>query len=208
MCDPERGMVSRCGESVLSKSHCKAPNQPSYNFDAMKDTMRKAWRVSKEMRIVLVGSNIFQFIFSDEDLYRFVLSEGPWTFDNNLFVFKVWEPGLIVKEISFYSIDFWIQIWSLPMEFIKVEVGQAIGQGIGSLLEIDERAIALDQGRFIRTKVRIPLERPLMRGASVNCGSRGNIWVDFRYERLSSLCFYCGILGHDERNCPRKDFDT
>lgn len=33
-------------------------------------------------------------------------------------------------------------------------------------------------------------------------------WVEFKYESLPTLCFYCGILGHMEKSCDRKIQDS
>ena len=27
-------------------------------------------------------------------------------------------------------------------------------------------------------------------------------WIKLKYERLSTFCFICGILGHPDRTCP------
>ncbi|GAB2268226.1 hypothetical protein Dimus_003204 [Dionaea muscipula] len=52
-----------------------------------------------------------------------------------------------------------------------------------------------------------PPGEPTKERGSVDCGRRGTLWVNFRYELLSSLCFYHGILGHEERTCAKKDRD-
>lgn len=34
-----------------------------------------------------------------------------------------------------------------------------------------------------------------------------SVWVDFKYEQLTTFCFYCGLIGHLERNCGGKMSD-
>ncbi|MCH81132.1 F-box/FBD/LRR-repeat protein [Trifolium medium] len=30
-------------------------------------------------------------------------------------------------------------------------------------------------------------------------------WIDFRYEKLPMFCFHCGIIRHNEANCPHHE---
>ncbi|GER42405.1 Orf120b protein, partial [Striga asiatica] len=65
------------------------------------------------------------------------------------------------------------------------------------------RALA---GKCIRLLVTIDLNQPLLRCASLMMQNR-KILVEFKYEKLVSLCFYCGFLGHQDRNCDIRSAD-
>ena len=69
------------------------------------------------------------------------------------------------------------------------------------MLKVDKRAMQMDQAKFLRIRVEVPIDKPLHRGGYVKKEEGGRYWVDFRYERLPTFCYICGILGHDEKHC-------
>ncbi|KAL8127393.1 hypothetical protein AgCh_014346 [Apium graveolens] len=45
------------------------------------------------------------------------------------------------------------------------------------------------------------ITKPLKRRMKIKREGGAWSWVNFKYERLSTFCFVCGILGHSERDC-------
>lgn len=54
------------------------------NQRALKNTLRSAWKMGSDLRIVEVGNNILQFKFSSMFQLEWVERSGPWNFENNL----------------------------------------------------------------------------------------------------------------------------
>nr|POE91601.1 hypothetical protein CFP56_25644 [Quercus suber] len=63
--------------------------------------------------------------------------------------------------VSFETIPIWVQVWGLPFDLINEEAGRDIGRGIGRVIEIDCKAIAADQAKFLRIRVDMPLDKPI-----------------------------------------------
>ena len=53
----------------------------------------------------------------------------------------------------------------------------------------------------MRVRVDLPINRLLHRGGNIVNPEGEKFWVTFKYERLPTFCFLCGILGHDEKHC-------
>ena len=104
-----------------------------------------------------------------------------------------------------YSVDFeyipiWVHVWGLPFDLITEEAGQDIGESIGKVLDVDCKAIAADQARFLRIQVELPLKKPIKKGAPILSLEGDKVWITFQYERLVGLCLNCGLIGHEARD--------
>ena len=58
------------------------------NQCALKRTLRSAWKMGSDLRIVKVGNDILQFKFSSQYQMEWVEKNGPWNFDNNLLLLR------------------------------------------------------------------------------------------------------------------------
>ncbi|KAL8504534.1 hypothetical protein ACS0TY_015916 [Phlomoides rotata] len=54
---------------------------------------------------------------------------------------------------------------------------------------------------FMRIRVEVDTDIPLKRWKKVGQKACGSFVVHFKYEKLNSFCFVCGILGHTEDFC-------
>ena len=55
---------------------------------------------------------------------------------------------------------------------------------------------------FIRLRVAVDIQKPLCRGRTIITARGKEGWVNFRYERLPNICYWCGKLTHGDRECP------
>ena len=106
----------------------------------------------------------------------------------------------MASNISFTYSLFWGQIWGLPFDMMTEKIGKEIGSNLGIFMAVDTRSWMLEQAKFMRIKVNLPLEKPLRRCGKVASLEGESFCIQFRYERLPVFCFRCGVMGHDERH--------
>ena len=172
------------------------------NLCALRNTLREAWKVGLDLKIIEVGNSILQFKFANEFQIQWVETNGPWNFENNLLLFKRWERGMTANNIKFSHSPFWVQIWGLPFDMMTEKLGRDIGSSLGVFIIADTRSWSADQAKFMRIRVNIPIDKPLRRCGTVVNPEGEETSVFFRYERLLIFCYQCGVIGHDDRHCP------
>ena len=126
---------------------------------------------------------------------------GPWSFNNQLLLLKRWKKGMTVGNIQMDSASLWVQIWDALFNMIFAQVAREVGSRLGTVEEVVRRHRKDDINMFMRVCVALPIAKPLGRGGFIFGSDGDKMWVSFKYERLSIFCHFCGILGHDLKNC-------
>ncbi|KAK7828141.1 uncharacterized protein LOC112024263 [Quercus suber] len=156
-------ILEACSLSLLGHFLTTRP----YNQSAAKSLLRSVWK------IVDVGDGLFQFKFTLESQLKWVIQNGPWSFENHPLVLRRWERGMTAGMVMFNSIPLWVQVWGLPFDLISEEATRDIGEGLGIVVEVDNKAFSSEQARFVRVRVKIPLDKPL-RQSGVVANPEGN----------------------------------
>lgn len=75
-----------------------------------------------------------------------------------------------------------------------------------SLSEVLIPEVGSRRGRYIKVLVIVNLEKSLLRGANIKLN---NVvcWVDFKFEKIATFCYYCGRVGHSDKLCSSREED-
>ena len=98
------------------------------NFVGVKNFVNMAWGYPKDLVIVELGPNLFQFFLPAEKERERILGGGPWILDNQILVINKWTEGIEEDDMAFRTSPLWIQVWNLPVHWISKDVGQKIGK--------------------------------------------------------------------------------
>ncbi|GMP71721.1 hypothetical protein CsSME_00030018 [Camellia sinensis var. sinensis] len=190
-------VAERAGLGLVGKVLTTQP----FNTEAMKSMLLQIWRPVQGMDFHVIGDNLFLFQFHHIADKRRVMLNGPWSFDKHLLLLNEVDVHLQPSEIRLSEIAFWIQVHNLPILSMTKEVGYLIGNKIGSTLDVEYGTGGLAVGRYMRIRVTLNVAKPLCRGMKLAIHNRESVWVTFKYERLPNFCYFCGLLGHSEKEC-------
>ncbi|KAL8513790.1 hypothetical protein ACS0TY_013050 [Phlomoides rotata] len=129
-----------------------------------------------------------------------VSNREPWHFDKNVILLKELDSGEQSSTVLFSTVTFWVRLYDLPMVARNSRSIEKIGGCIGDVVEIDQASLN-GVARSIRIKAKIDYSKPLRSGITLELKDSKQVWVNFKYERLPSFCYLCGVLGHMHREC-------
>ena len=189
-------LLEECSLSLFGK----LLSNRQQNHRTLKSTLRAAWKVGSELRIIEVGNNTFQFKFVSRYQLEWVENSGSWNFEKNPLLLNKWKKGITSENIVFTHSPFWVQLWGLPFEVMFEVVRRDIGNSMGHFLETDKRAHLSEQTKYLRIRVYLLIDKPL-RGVNVVGIEGDKYWVHYKYERLPTFCYICDLMGHDAKHC-------
>ncbi|XP_030942068.1 uncharacterized protein LOC115967129 [Quercus lobata] len=206
--EEEKGVLAVSSQEVASsREHAqfnilfKLQATKEFNKKAFKSTTQKLWCGSQGVTIKEVGKNLFLAIFVNREDMMDVLDRSPWSFDRKLILLKRFNGDISPSSVSFQYSPFWIRVFNIPIKSMNTTVGNRIAKEIGVPLVIDAPKSGLAWGPFLRILVDVDITKPLIRGKMIHIEEMEDVWVYFKYERLPTFCYRCGILGHQDCDC-------
>ncbi|KAL0927770.1 hypothetical protein M5K25_001978 [Dendrobium thyrsiflorum] len=162
--------------------------------------LRRQWSVYGKFHLTILGGGWILCSFFSEDVLEKVLIGGPWFVNGHIVGMYRWSPEFSTDSLKGLSSPVWVRMPNLPL-FCWDEVNVArIASQIGMPLLIDGDMFQWGRREFARICVRMELDKPLPLGVWVQ-GLNGRFFQKMEYERISSLCFSCGKIGHAREAC-------
>jgi len=138
-------------------------------------------------------------LFHPHDMER-VLKKGPWSFDGHLLVLGILQQGSTPKSVSLNHIPIWLQVHDVPISCMSITAGKQLGNFVGEYMEYDEKNNSNFLASYMCIRVMLDVRKPLVRFKKIKTKT-GSHEVHFKYERLGSFCYFCGLLGHTDEIC-------
>nr|XP_027118509.1 uncharacterized protein LOC113735714 [Coffea arabica] len=173
------------------------------NFTGVKNFVAAAWSYPKNLTVMELGPNLFQFNIPSLKEKERIVEGGPWVIDNQVLVIRRWSEGIEGNYGDFTIAPLWVQLWDLPVHWLTKEVGRKIGAVFKGVKEVIVPQSGGKEGRHLKILALVDLSVPLLRGTVVQTAGKLK-WVVFKYERCPDFCYNCGVVGHSERSCKEQ----
>lgn len=97
---------------------------------------------------------------------------------------------------------FWVQMHELPVSMLDFETALELGEKIGTISSVKNlnELIGVD---FLQIRFEVHVLKPLCRGCRVALNDKDEVWVSFKYEKLSNFCYWCAKVSHTNKECEK-----
>ena len=106
----------------------------------------------------------------------------------------------MINDLEFNHTTFWVQVHDILLRYMAKEVAESICDIVGVVCQ-SIRGVEEDGGRFMHVKVSLDVSLPLCCGCLITLENGSKHWVSFKYECLPNICYWCGRLDHDDKDC-------
>lgn len=174
---------------------------------ALFEDMGRAWRLRAEMSYKSLKDNLFIVTFNAEGDHKFVLQGGPWIHRGDALIVADFNGLLSPSMVPLESVPIWVRIYDLPLVMMNKARGELYGSKLGKVTEEDVQQDGSNKHDFFRIRVDLPVNRPLKRQIAIKIKIKGAEEIrrfNLRYERVPHFCFFCGFIGHSDKECEKR----
>lgn len=129
--------------------------------------------------------------------YENVIKGGPWFIGGHFLTVRAWEPNFKPTNAVCNMVVVWIRLPQLPFIYYNPGVLKEIGNAIEAVLRVDSNTASEVRSRFARICIQVNLDKSLITTILLE-----RVVQEVLYEGISTLCFFCGRVGHQQEGCP------
>ncbi|XP_060965472.1 uncharacterized protein LOC133034398 [Cannabis sativa] len=173
------------------------------DFDKMQNILASLWQPGMGMFVKKLEENRFLFQFYHEVDIQRVINGSPWTFDRMQLIIQRLPVGGDPNLIQLNHLDIWVQIHDVKPDCMKEATVRGIGNTMGKFVENDPKNFIGVWRDYLRVRVTLDIRKPLRRRLKLTHENGSWFWVHFKYERVPTFCFICGVMGHSDKFCSK-----
>ncbi|CAL1383325.1 unnamed protein product [Linum trigynum] len=191
----------------------KVFSERSVSLRAVRGMIRAAWvdnpkpKVQEMPNVQPVYENVFTLDFEKKEEMESIWLERPCPISGTLMQVKKLSGLETARETSFRMVDFGIQIHNLPEAYRTESNIAMVSIMFHQVIDIDRAALQSQIYRkYVRVFVQVDTSKPIPDGFYIRQQQK-RVWIDFKYEKMFSLCYYCVLFEHTRLECDRRRAD-
>lgn len=128
--------------------------------------------------------------------YERVWKGSPWSFNMKLLALTPLSAGDYPETIMTNAVPFWVQAFGVSLSYVSTNICEAIGNFIGTYLDVDKNNFKISCPAYLRVRVLIDISKPIKQRMRVKINAGQQLMLQFRCERLPSFCMIYGMFQH------------
>lgn len=160
------------------------------------------WKPRGDVKLHLGAKGFFTVVFANlEDKDR-IFEGGPYFMASAGLYMRPWKPNYAPEKNSFTQVPVWIRLFSLPINYWRLNALKQIGDKLGTFIKASEATLQKRYTSYARICVEMDVSGALHEG----------LWLEYRdeeyfqdidYEQIPFRCRKCHEHGHLLRDFPK-----
>ncbi|KAF4370839.1 hypothetical protein F8388_011822 [Cannabis sativa] len=164
----------------------------------VKQILNGIWVLRGKWWMETLEPGLWGIFFEHEEDLKQVFERRPW-------ILGEWPECGRWQGVDMNLARVWVEIHGLPTPYLAVQNAPVIGAKVGTYVKFDKsdpRIIA--RREYLKLMVEIDLTQRIPAGFHLSINRGRKEWVQFKYCKIPLLCFNCGYLFHEEKECWRQ----